>query len=260
MPVHIDQLKQIVRETGGLIRAATMSPEEIRSKDGHRNYVTRYDVMVQDQLEQQLRCLAPDYRFIAEEQDAHDFSGARSFIVDPIDGTSNFIYGIPQYCISVAVVEDGKVTQGVVYNPAIDEMYWAESGKGSFLNSDRLHNPDLPIEQTLFGVGTSPYNAAYREQSVSLMNALLPVAVDIRRLGSAALDLCFVANGRQGGYFEFEINPWDIAAGMLIAREAGAVVTTLDGEEPPLDRTLSICAAGPQAYRQFMALYHGITA
>ena len=255
MPVNIDQLRAIVREAGALIRSAQMSPEEIRSKDGHRNYVTRFDVMVQDHLEQQLRELAPDYGFVAEEQDSQDYSHTSSFIVDPIDGTSNFIFGIPQYCISVAVVEDGEVRQGVVYNPALDEMYWAESGKGSFLNGAPIVNPDLPLEQTLFGVGTSPYNAAYREQSVTLMNALLPVAIDIRRLGSAALDLCYVANGRQGGYFEFEINPWDIAAGMLIAREAGARVTTLDGHEPPLDRTMSIFAAGQQAYEQFMAIY-----
>lgn len=252
MPIDLNTLKQIIHEAGRIIREVSISREQISSKEGHRNFVTSYDIEVQDFLESRFRKLWPDYHFVAEEQDTHKLK-QQSFIVDPIDGTSNFIFGIPFYCISVAVTEKGKVVQGTVYNPVIDEMFWAEEGKGAYLNDKPIKNPDLPMDETVFGVGSSPYNDAGREPTLNLIRDIWDKS-DFRRLGSAALDLCYVASGRQGGYFELDIAPWDIAAGMLIAREAGATVTTLEGKEPPLDRSMTILAAGPKVYAEMQKL------
>jgi myo-inositol-1(or 4)-monophosphatase len=146
-------------------------------------------------------------------------------------------------------MEKGNIVQGVVYNPALDEMFWAELGQGAYLNGEPIKNPDLPFAETVFGIGSSPYNASLREPTLDMIREIMKKC-DIRCHGSAALDLCYVANGQQGGYFEYEINPWDIAAGLLIAREAGAIVTTMDGQEPPLDRKLTILAAGPKIYEE----------
>lgn len=248
MPVDIEQLKTIIRNAGELIKHVRLSPEQIHSKDNRLDFVTKYDVVVQNFLELHFRANWPDYPFIGEEQEEHEF-GQKGFIVDPIDGTTNFILGIPHYSISVAVMEEGKIVQGVVYSPALDEMFWAKSGKGAYLNSERLQNPDLPFAETVIGIGSSPYNESLREPTLAMIGEIMK-RTDIRCLGSSALDLCYVAAGKQGGYFEYEINPWDIAAGMLIAREAGATVTTIEGKEPPLDRTLTILAAGPKIYAE----------
>ena len=246
MFVDLEKLKEIVREAGEIISQANLTPEQIRSKTSQKDLVTKYDVEVQDFLESRFQELWPDRHFMGEEQVEYRYE-QRGFLVDPIDGTSNFIFGIPHFCISVAVLEQGEIVQGVVYNPVVDEMYWAEVGQGSYLNGDRLKNPEFALGEAVFGVGGSPYDPNSIEPTVRLIAKIMEEG-DIRRLGSAALDLCYVASGRQGGYFEFAINPWDIAAGLLIAREAGVTVTTLDGEEPPLTRTTSILAAGPKIY------------
>lgn len=252
MTVDINQLKGIILEAGALISDVRLSAEQISSKAGRLDFVTKYDVEVQNFLEQRFFEKWPGYQFIGEEQEKHDFEG-NAFIVDPIDGTTNFILGVPHYCISVAVIEAGKVVQAVVFNPALHEMFWAELGQGAYLNGHRIENPDLPFEQTVFGVGSSPYNESLREPTLAMLREILK-RTDIRCHGSAALDLCYVANGLQGGYFEYEIKPWDIAAGLLIAREAGAIVSTMQGEEPPLDRTLTILAAGPTIYAEMRAI------
>ncbi len=248
MSVDIDQMRKIVYEAGEIIKDVQLSAEQVKSKGGRLDFVTKYDVEVQNFLEEKFKQAWPAYHFLGEEQDEHYFT-EDGFIVDPIDGTTNFILGVPHYCISVAVMEDKKIVQGVVYNPALDEMFWAELGQGAYLNGEPIENPDLPFAETVFGIGSSPYNASLREPTLNMIREIMKKS-DIRCHGSAALDLCYVANGQQGGYFEYEINPWDIAAGLLIAREAGAIVTTTDGGEPPLDRTLTILAAGPTIYEE----------
>lgn len=152
MSVDIDKLKQIVHKAAGIIRQARISPEQIRIKTSQKDFVTKYDIEVQNFLESHLAEAWPDRHFLGEEQEAHEFTND-GFIVDPIDGTANFVFGIPHYCISIAVLENGEIIQGVVYNPAADEMYWAELGQGSYMNGKRLANPNLALEQTVVGVG-----------------------------------------------------------------------------------------------------------
>ncbi len=248
----LEEIKAIVRQAGEILLGAKIQAEGILAKEGHKNFVTRFDRQVQDFLEAEFQARWPEYLFIAEEQEDPALAkvGLR-FIVDPIDGTSNFIYGLNLSAISVAAALDDKVTLGVVYNPFADEMFWAEEGKGAFLNGERLTCPDLPLELGLFCVGMSPYYEELMPKTLKLMGELQPLVVDLRRLGAAALDLSYIAAGRQGGFCEFRLQPWDFAAGMLIAQEAGAVVTQLTGEPLELDKPSTILCAGPRAYQEF---------
>lgn len=252
----IAKLKEIVLAAGGLLEGARLDQAAVSSKAGHQNFVTVYDKKVQNFLEQKLGEAYPDCLFIAEEQEEREEAGLRPcFIVDPIDGTSNFIHGVPIYAISVAFVSEGRVRQGVVYNPVSRELYWAEEGKGAWLGEERLNCPNQPLALSLFCVGMSPYYAELLPATLALMAKLQPAVTDLRRLGAAALDLCYIAAGRQGGFCEWRLQPWDYAAGMLIAREAGARVTLIDSEElPPLNRPSSLLACGPQAYDEFRKL------
>ncbi len=250
---ELELIREIVREAGRKLPVSLIKSGQIQQKEGHQNFVTVYDELIQDYLESEFHKHWPEYRFIAEEQDELvALDSAPAFIVDPIDGTSNFIHGLPISAISVALAKDGEVVLGVVYNPFMDEMYWATRGCGAFLNGEPIHCPDLPLERTLFCVGMSPYYSELMERTIQLMQKLQPLVTDLRRFGAAALDLCYIASGRQGGFCEFRLQPWDFAAGMLIAREAGAKVTTLSGEEPPLDRPTALLAAGPEAYHTFV--------
>lgn len=253
MSVNLDKIKEIIRLAGDMLLKAKLTAEQISSKSSQKDFVTKYDLEVQDFLKLRLQETWPDYHFLGEEQDEHILR-RDAFLVDPIDGTANFVFGIPHYCISIAVLEGGEIVQGVVFNPVANELYWAESGQGAYLNGNRLKNPDRSLGESVVGVGGSPYDPDSIEPTVRLVAKIMQGS-DFRRLGSAALDLCYVASGCQGGYIEFAINPWDIAAGTLIAREAGAIVTTMDGKEPPLDRTMSILAGGPKVYTEIKDLF-----
>lgn len=255
MSVNLEELKKIICESGDMLLKATLTAEQIGSKSSRKDLVTKYDIEIQEFLKSRFKENWPDYHFLGEEQDEHTY-WKDGFLVDPIDGTANFVFGIPHYCISVAVLKGGKVIQGVVFNPVVNELYWAESGQGAYLNGDLLINPDRSLSDTVVGFG-SPYDPSGNEPTGRLISKILQVS-DVRRLGSAALDLCYIASGCQGGYFEFSIKPWDIAAGMLIAREAGATVTTIDGKEPPLNRTMSILAGGSKVYSELKKLLEGI--
>jgi myo-inositol-1(or 4)-monophosphatase len=164
------------------------------------------------------------------------------WIVDPIDGTVNYLYNIPQYAVSIGVEIDGVVKVGVVYDPAKDEMYQAISGGGSTLNGVTLASSiETVLSQSLVCTGFG-YAAARRTRQAEILLQVIPYVRDIRRMGAASLDLCAVAAGRADGYYERGLNPWDYAAGVLIAQEAGAVVTDLEGAFPTGDFVLAAAA------------------
>lgn len=255
MNIDIQELIQVVRRAGALIRDVRPDPEDIESKEGHRNFVTRYDELVQAELKRELAARWPDLRFIGEEEEEHlNADKHKCFIVDPIDGTSNFIHGVPFFAISVAAVDHGDVRAGVVYNPAIDELFYAEAGKGAFCNGEPITCTSLPLCDALFTVGLSPYRSELMAPSLRLMERLQPQVTDLRRLGAAALDLCYVAKGIQAGFCEFSLCPWDVAAGSLIAREAGAIVSDPFGAPLPLNRKTGILACAPQVYETVLDL------
>ena len=259
----MEDLIQIVREAGNIILEADLNHDfnqtdltddnpMITSKEGRANFVTKYDLLVQNFLFDQIKKLYPDAKFIGEEDDKHPSSmDGRCFIIDPIDGTSNFIFDNKFSAISVAMMEDGEVTAGIVYNPYLDELFYAKKGEKAYLNQRVLQVKPLPLKDSLAAFGTSPYEEKLADQSFEIARKLLNHVVDIRRCGSAALDICYVAANRYSFFFELQLSPWDFAAASLILQEAGGKITTFDKKELFYEAKTSIVAANPVAYQEF---------
>lgn len=246
------QIIQIIREASKIMTSAPRGcPEElIHQKGGTFNFVTEYDVAVQRFLEERFLELIPEAKFLAEEEgeDARTIGGGYTFIIDPIDGTSNFIHGLGESGISVALLKDGETVFGAVYLPFADEMFAAEKGGGAFLNGKQIHVSGLPMEKALVLFGTSPY---MRDRlcgaTLDLMRGLFMNSVDVRRFGAASADLCYVACGRAAAFCEMSLSPWDHAAGDIIVREAGGSVMQFDGSDVILERNCPVIATNAAA-------------
>ena len=165
-----------------------------------------------------------------------------AFIVDPIDGTTNFVKDYHMSAISVALLSGKDVVAGVVYNPYLDETFYAIKGEGAFCNGKRISVSSQPIDKALVIFGSSPYDKSLFPKTIEVLSEYFYKVLDIRRSGSAALDLCCIASGRADLFFELQISPWDFAAGKLLIEEAGGVVTTLDGAPLTFDGKTSILA------------------
>ena len=190
-----------------------------------------------------LHDIMPDAHFVGEEGSTQSFAPiGKFFIVDPIDGTTNFIKDYRFSCISVALVVDGVAELGVVYNPSADEMFSARRGQGAFCNGNRLRVSDEPLENGIVVFGTAPYHEALKEKTFKLAYAYFRKAMDVRRSGSAALDLCTIAAGRAELFFELVLSPWDYAAGGLIVTEAGGLISDCYGQPLAYDRPCSVLA------------------
>ncbi len=230
----IDILKQIAKEAGEIAKEGYHRKKEVFHK-GVVDLVTSYDIQIENFLLKKLKDHFPDYHPVGEESYGGNYRYDKAIYIDPIDGTTNFIHGIPHLAVSLGVWEGGEPRLAVVYNPILDEMFWAQKGKGSYRN-------DIPIkvsaqeilQQSLIFTGF-PYakvnqGAEYRWVINTLAN-LLPHIRDIRRLGAASLDLCYVAAGIADAFYEIDLKPWDVAAGILILLEAGGKVTN-GGDQP----------------------------
>lgn len=240
-----DQIALEVYECSRIIKEAVRSQADVDEKEGHANFVTAYDKRVQEELKKRLLALVPDAVFVGEEEDIHaSISKGKAFIVDPIDGTTNFIKDYHCSCISVGMTKDGKQELGIVYNPYLEELFLAERGKGAFLNGERIRVSKQPLEKGIVLFGTSPYYEELAEKSFKMAYEYFKKAMDVRRSGSAAIDLCNIACGRAELYFELRLSPWDYAAGSLIVEEAGGKVTTVEGTPISLDEPCSVLALG----------------
>jgi len=208
------------------------------SLKGPANYVSQADRRAESIILGELQRARPDYSFLLEERGIIDGTDSQHrFIVDPLDGTTNFLHGIPIFAISIALERQGQIAASVVYNPVMDELYTAERGAGAFLNDRRLRvAARRRLEDCVIG-SVMPHlgRAHHGTYLVELRNVMGEVA-GIRRLGSAALDLAFVAAGRFDGYWASDIKPWDIAAGILLVREAGGFVSDKDNGQAMLDK------------------------
>ena len=194
------------------------------TKSGRRDVVTEYDRRVQALLMQRLSEALPGAHFYSEELDERDRLDAEQlFIIDPIDGTMNFVHGFHHSCISVAYAERGEVLLGAIYNPYMDELFTAIAGRGARLNGKTIRVTDEGLSGSVVCYGTAPYNPELTDRTFETAKKLYAASLDLRREGSAALDLCTVAAGRAGLYFEMKVSLWDYAAGDLIVREAGGV-------------------------------------
>ena len=242
---QLEQICDLVRACGRIIRDADRAQLHVDAKSGHANFVTEYDRLVQARLQEGLRAIVPEAGFVGEEGEGQQFSPkGKCFIVDPIDGTQNFIKDYHLSCISVALMVDGRAERAVIYNPYTDEMFSAARGQGAFCNGRRLAVSAEPLERGVVVFGTAPYHEELSALSFKLAYAYFRKALDVRRSGSAALDLCAIAAGRAELFFELVLAPWDYAAGALLVQEAGGTVSDIDGNELVYDRPCSVFARG----------------
>ncbi len=193
----------------------------VYSKGRHADFVTEGDLAVQNFLLEELARAFPEARFLAEEGEGQRLTDGFTFIIDPIDGTTNYFRRRRCSMISIGAVEKRQPVFGMLYDPYRDEIYHAEKGRGAFCNGERLHVADMPFEKALIGFGTAPYYEELFEVTGRTFRALLPLVADIRRTGSACMDLCDVAAGRSDGHFEWCLQPWDYCAATLLVEEAG---------------------------------------
>ncbi len=225
-------------------------------KTDRRDVVTEYDRRVQELLMERLGAAVPGARFFCEENDRHDdLMAEQLFIIDPIDGTMNFVHHLNHSAISVAYTHFGVPEAAAVYNPYVDEMFSAVKGEGAFLNGRPIRVSGAPLEETVICFGSAPYNPELTERTFELARRAYRTGLDVRRQGSAALDLCSVAAGRAGAYFELSISLWDYAAGALIVSEAGGQTGCVDGSPLPWRGVkTSILAASPENAKAFLKM------
>jgi myo-inositol-1(or 4)-monophosphatase len=249
---------ETAREAGELVaRGRAGAAESVGTKSSPVDVVTAVDTASEELVVSRLLGARPDDGVLGEEGAARPGTSGVRWVVDPIDGTVNFLYGLPGYAVCIAAEVDGVVRAGVVLNAATGELFTATAGGGAHLSTPGGGAParlavsaPASLEVALVGTGFG-YRVEQRRAQGAVVAQLLPQVRDIRRLGSAALDLCTVAAGRVDAYYELHLNPWDFAAGALIAAEAGAVVTGLPGR--PFGQPLGIAAA-PSVAEPFVAL------
>jgi len=240
-------LQAIVRQAGEIILNAEAF--RVEQKEGHANFVTSVDEEVQRFLIDELTKLLPGSAVIGEEQENEPLTETPTWVIDPLDGTSNFIHNYRFSAISVALLENREPVTGVVYQPYAQELFYAEKGCGAFLNDQPIHVSATPIQQALVGFGTSPYNTELAEKSMQAALWFLQHAADVRRCGSAALDLAYVAAGRQDVYFELILRPWDYAAGALLVEEAGGCFAMPQLERRDFNQSTAVLATNPDCFR-----------
>lgn len=230
--MELQELIALVKETKVFVGNRERA-EHVKTK-GRADYVTQVDTDIQTFLARELRSRFPAIQFLGEEEGLHEMSGDTYWILDPIDGTTNLIHDYQHSVVSLALFEKGEITLGIVYDPFREDVYHAQKGKGSFLNGSPIHVSETEaLSETIITVGTSPYDRELADDNFKRIRRVFDKSQDIRRTGTAALDLAYVACGRTGGFFEPRLSPWDFAAGMLLVQEAGGKVTDFEGE--PLD-------------------------
>lgn len=207
--------------------------------------VTQYDKLVQEKLIAAISEVLPDAQFVSEESaEKGDIDAENAFIIDPIDGTTNFIHSMGNCAISVAWYKSGEPFYGAVYDPFAKEFFEAKSGCGALLNGEPIHVSNQSLENSIVLFGTAPYNPELAELTFDLVRKVFGECQDVRRMGSAALDICHVACGRAGLYFEATLSPWDYAAAALILKESGGEFVNLSGREIKLSLEKTSVVAG----------------
>ncbi|RGS75186.1 inositol monophosphatase, partial [Ruminococcus bromii] len=206
------------------------------------DFVTDIDIAISDFLKTKLKEIDPTVGFFSEEEEGNLQDNC--WILDPIDGTTNLIYGYNLSSVSLGHYLDGEVVYGIVYNPFTEEIFTAERGKGAFLNhKKRLKVSTRNIDESLIEFGAGSTHKEFTEENFNLVKKIFEQCVDVRRICSSALDLCYIASGRIDGYFERILKPWDIAAGSLILEEAGGIITDYFGNPVQFAKQSSVIAS-----------------
>ena len=254
MPSHsglITVMDRAARKAAPRLRRDFNEVQQLQvSRKGPADFVSQADQQAEQTIYEELKKARPDWGFLGEEGGAREGDPAKPrWVVDPLDGTSNFLHGIPHFSISIAVEEPrpsgvGEVTQGLVYQPLTDESFWAEKGRGAWLQDKRLRvSARRDLSEALIATGIPFLGHGDFAEWAKVFAAVGPEVAGIRRFGSAALDLAWVAAGRFDGFWESDLKPWDVAAGVLLVREAGGFVTDFRGGDQPMLRNEFLAAS-----------------
>jgi len=246
------------RRAGSLINRALLEGGlEIRAKN-RNDFVTQVDRAAEQAIIDVIRRAYPEHSFVAEESGAS--AGARlefQWVIDPLDGTTNYIHGFPQYCVSIALEHKGVLTQAVVYDPAKNELFTASRGRGAYLDDRRMRaSKCAQLADALVGTGFPFKELARIDLYMRQLRTLMGACAGVRRAGAAALDLAYVAAGRLDAFWEMGLSRWDMAAGALLIQEAGGLVSDLDGKAGFLDSG-DIAAATPKVLPQLLDALRG---
>ncbi len=250
-----ENIARIVKEAGQIILQAGDIESSVQEKSSPCDLVTKYDPLVEEYLRRELLAAYPEAGFFGEEEQEHEINGKSSvFIVDPIDGTTNFIRRLHHSCISAGLLKDGRMEYAAVYNPFLDELFTARRGGGAYLNGKPLHVTTPCLENSLVLFGSAIYYRETVPATLRFVQELFPRVLDFRRGGSAALDLCYLAAGKADLFFECCLQPWDYAAGSLILQEAGGIVTSLHGTPLRFFERCSVAAGNPTNHSALLEL------
>ena len=249
----LNEFIEIVKEAGEIFKEGFNKNLEIKSK-GIKDLVTEYDIKVEKFLIKEFKKF--NYSIIAEETIYETFYN--SIIIDPIDGTTNFAHHIPHCAISVGVYENKFPKYAIVYNPILNELFYAKRGEGAYKNGEKIKvSNQNDFQRSLIATGF-PYSSAENEEDlkwvINKLKEILPRCQDIRRLGSAALDLCYVAEGKYEGFYEINLKPWDVSAGILIVSEAGGIISNEYGNEYDLFNDKCIVATNGIIYEELVEI------
>jgi myo-inositol-1(or 4)-monophosphatase len=227
------------------------------SRKGPGDFVTKADKKSEKIIFEELRKARPNYGFLMEENgEIPGSDSSNRWIVDPLDGTTNFLHGIPQFAVSIALERDGELIAGVIYEPITDQTFRAEQGKGAFLNNRRLRvSARRDLSESLFSTGIPfiAHTPKAKELFHKELSTIMAVSAGVRRFGAAALDLAWVAAGRYEGFWEAGLKPWDIAAGIVLIREAGGYVSDINGK-PHMMKAGTIVAGNDLLQPELLAL------
>ena len=242
------------RRAGNLIhRSADKIDHLTITKKSHADFVSEVDRAAENVIIEMLLDAYPDHAILAEESGSQGES-EYLWIIDPLDGTTNFLHGFPQYAVSIALQHNGIITQAVVYDPTKNDLFTATRGRGTFLNDRRLRvTKRVQLADSLIGTGFPYTRFEHMDAYMAILKELMQKTSGLRRPGSAALDLAWMAAGRYDGFFETGLKPWDIAAGCLLITEAGGMVSDLSGNETYLDSG-HICTGNPDIHPQLLKL------
>ncbi len=242
------------RRAGGIINRASRDVEQIKvSAKRDKDFVTEIDKAAEEAIIGVLKAAYPDHAILAEESGA---SGDSDYvwIIDPLDGTTNFIHGFPQYCVSIALAHKGLLTHAVVYDPTRNELFTAVKGGGAYLNDRRIRvSRRVKLNEVLLGTGFPFRYFEHVDAYLGILRDMMHKTAGVRRPGAAALDLAWVAAGRIDGFWELGLSPWDMAAGALLITEAGGLVGDLSGESDYMN-TGNIVGGNPKVFVQLLQI------
>ena len=218
------------------------------SRKGASDFVTRADTAAEQIIRDELMAARPTYGFLGEETgEIEGQDPTRRWIVDPLDGTTNFLHGLPHWAVSIALEHKGQIVAGVVYDPTKDEMFFAEKGAGAWMNESRIRaSVRNRIDESLYATGIPFATRGELPATLKDLANLMPACAGVRRFGAASLDLAYVAAGRYDGFWERSLQVWDMAAGIVIAKEAGAIVEGIAPHSNPVDTNDILVANEPQ--------------